>query len=55
MIESVKNEALSKVDELIKKIQSLESFTKIKGDKSNAIIVIYRPLEVKNVPVSCLI
>ena len=41
MIESVKNEALSKVDELIVKIQSLEEFTKIEGDKSSVI----RPLQ----------
>ena len=42
MIEAVKNEALSKVDELIKKIQTLESFAKIKGDKSSVI----RPLQI---------
>ena len=42
MIEAVKNEALSKVDELIKKIQSLESFAKIQGDKSSVI----RPLQI---------
>ena len=41
MIESVKNNALSKVDELIVKIQSLESFSKIEGDKSSVI----RPLQ----------
>jgi hypothetical protein len=41
MIESVKNEALAKVDELIAKIQSLEEFTKIEGDKSSVI----RPLQ----------
>lgn len=41
MIESVKNEALAKVDELIAKIQSLEEFSKIDGDKSSVI----RPLQ----------
>ena len=41
VIESVKNNALSKVDELIVKIQSLESFSKIEGDKSSVI----RPLQ----------
>lgn len=41
MIESVKNEALAKVDELIVKIQSLEEFSKIEGDKSSVI----RPLQ----------
>lgn len=41
MIETVKSEALSKIDELITKIQSLESFLKIEGDKSSVI----RPLQ----------
>ena len=37
MIDSVRREALAKVDELISKIQSLESFSKIQGDKSSVI------------------
>ena len=36
MIDSVRREALAKVDELISKIQSLESFSKIQGDKSSS-------------------
>jgi len=42
MIEDVKKEALSKIDALITKIQSLDSFVKIEGDKSSII----RPLQV---------
>lgn len=42
MIEDVKKEALSKIEALITKIQSLDSFVKIEGDKSSII----RPLQI---------